>query len=229
MKSLGSARELAQSLVSTGRRMSLPTTALLTDMSQPLGRMVGNAVEVNESIDALRSAGPADLMEVTLELGAEALVLAKRESTLTAGRARLKRAIESGAGLEKLREMVHAQGGILDVARPVAPASEVLSSRAGIVSAIDTQQLGQVIIELGGGRKRLGDKLDHAVGLEMLVRLGDEVEPGQALALIFAKPDAAAKVHAQVLAAITVSDFRVDPPPLIVERIEGNSNLRKVV
>jgi pyrimidine-nucleoside phosphorylase len=229
MKSLGSARELAQSLVSTGRRMGLPTTALLTDMSQPLGRMVGNAVEVNESIDALRGEGPADLMEVTLELGAEALVLAKRESTLTAGRARLKRAVESGTGLEKLREMVHAQGGSLDVARPVAPASEVLISRAGIVSAIDTQQLGQVIIELGGGRKRLGDKLDHAVGLEMLVRLGDEVEPGQSLALIFAKPDAAAKVRAQVLAAITISDFRVDPPPLIVERIEDKSNLRKVV
>jgi thymidine phosphorylase len=167
-------------------------------------------------------------MEVTLELGAEALVLAKRESTLTAGRTRLKRAIESGAGLEKFREMVGAQGGNLDVARSVAPASEILSSRAGIVSAIDTQQLGQVIIELGGGRKRLGDKLDHAVGLEMPVRLGDEVEPGESLALIFAKPDAAAKVHAHVLAAITVSDFRVDPPPLIVERIEGHSNLRRV-
>jgi thymidine phosphorylase len=87
------------------------------------------------------------------------------------------------------------------------------------VASINTEHLGHAIIELGGGRKKLGDVLDHAVGLEMLVRLGDEVEVGQPIMHVFAKPEAAAKVRAELLSAITISDNRVDPPPLIVERI----------
>ena len=209
-------------MVNTGRRMGVPTTALVTDMNQPLGRMAGNAVEVNESIDLLRGAGPADLIEVTLELGAELLVLAKRETTLHAARSRLRTAINSGAGLEKFREMVAAQGGDLDAPRPVAPAHELLSTQAGYVAAIDTERLGHVIIELGGGRKKLGDVLDHSVGLEMLVRLGDEVEVGEPLLRIFAQPEAAAKVRPELLSAITITDNRVDPRPLIVERIVGS-------
>ena len=126
MKTLDEARALARSMVDTGKRMGVPTTALVTDMNQPLGRMAGNAVEVNESVDALRGKGPADLMEVTLELGAELLVLAKRETTFARrSRQRLQQAIASGAGLEKFREMVAAQGGDLDAPRPVAPAHEV--------------------------------------------------------------------------------------------------------
>jgi pyrimidine-nucleoside phosphorylase len=219
MKTLHQARELAHSMVNTGRRMGVPTTALVTDMNQPLGRMAGNAVEVNESIDALRGAGPSDLMEVMLELGAELLVLANRENTQNAARIRLQRAIDSGAGLEKFREMVAAQGGDLDAPRPVAPAQEVLCPRGGFVTAVDTEQLGRVIIELGGGRKKLGDKLDLSVGLEMLVRIGDAVEAGQPLVRVFAKKDAAGKVRTDLLGAITIADNRVDPPPLIVERI----------
>jgi pyrimidine-nucleoside phosphorylase len=219
MKTLDQARELARSMVNTGHRMGVPTTALVTDMNQPLGRMAGNAVEVIESIDVLRGTGPADLVEVTLELGAELLVLAKREATLHAARSRLRTAIESGAGLAKFREMVVAQGGDLDAPRPVAPAQEILSARDGCVASINTEHLGHAIIELGGGRKKLGDVLDHSVGLEMLVRLGDEVEIGQPIMQVFAKPEAAAKVHAELLSAITISDNRVDPPPLIVERI----------
>src|SRR5688572_20708452 len=100
MKTLDNARALARSMVDTGKRMGVPTVALLNDMNQPLGRMAGNANEVNESVDALKGQGPADLMEVTLELGAELLVLAKREPTTAAARHRLQRAISSGAGLE---------------------------------------------------------------------------------------------------------------------------------
>jgi pyrimidine-nucleoside phosphorylase len=219
MKTLAAARELAHSMVDTGRRMGVPSSALLTDMNQPLGRMAGNAVEVNESLDTLRGEGPADLMEVTLELGAELLVLAGREPTLAAARSRLKRAIASGAAYEKFREMVAAQGGDVDAARPVSPAREVTSAMDGFIAAIETEQLGRVIVELGGGRKRLGDTLDLSVGLEMLVRLGDEVERGQPLVRVFAKPQAAERVGPDVLSAIAISDNRVDPPPLIVERI----------
>ncbi|HJQ79145.1 MAG TPA: thymidine phosphorylase [Lacipirellulaceae bacterium] len=219
MKTLDQARQLAQSMVDTGCRMGVPTTALITDMNQPLGRMAGNAVEVNESIDALRGEGPRDLTEVTLELGAELLVLAKREATREAARVRLQKAIDSGAGLEKFREMIAAQGGDLDAPRPVASAQEVVSLQSGFVTAIDTEQLGRVIIELGGGRKQLGDKLDLSVGLEMLVRLGDQLDAGQPLVRVFAHADAAAGVRDDLLGAIRIGDNRVQPPPLIVERI----------
>jgi pyrimidine-nucleoside phosphorylase len=219
MKTLDDARALARSMVDTGKRMGVPTVALLTDMNQPLGRMAGNANEVNESVDALKGQGPADLMEVTLELGAELLVLAKRESTTVAARHRLERAISSGAGLEKFCEMVAAQGGDLDAPRPVAPAHDIASPYAGYVTTIDTERLGYVVINLGGGRRQLGDKLDLSVGFEMLVRLGDKVDNGQPLARIFAQPNAVHHVQRDLLAAITISDDAIDPPPLIVERI----------
>jgi pyrimidine-nucleoside phosphorylase len=219
MKTREEAHALARSMVDTGRRMHVPTTAIITDMNQPLGRMAGNANEVDESVDALIGKGPADLMEVTLELGAELLVLTKREPSLTAARARLQKAIDSGAGLEKFREMVAAQGGNLDAPRPIAPASEVASPRPGYVAAMDTEHLGRVVIELGGGRKKLGDVLDLSTGFEMLVRLGDEIEVGQPLARVFAKPDAAARVQQEIINAITLSQEPSLPPTLIAERI----------
>jgi pyrimidine-nucleoside phosphorylase len=219
MKTIDNARALAKSMVDTGKRMGVPTTAFLTDMNQPLGRMAGNAVEVNESVDALRGEGPADLMEVTLELGAELLVLTKRESASAAARKRLEKAISSGAGLEKFREMVTAQGGDLDALRNVAPAHDLVSSWSGYVAAIDTERLGYAIIHLGGGRKQLGDKLDFSIGLEMLVRLGDTVEKGQPLVRVFAPPDAIPHIQRDVLAAITIGEEGITPPPLIVERI----------
>ncbi len=219
MKTLDEAKALARSMVDTGRRMGVPTVALVTDMNQPLGRLAGNAVEVNESVDSLAGDGPADMMEVTLQLGAELLVLTGREATNEAARLRLDAVIASGAGMEKFREMVATQGGDLDAPRPVAPAQDVASPRGGHVTTIDTEGLGRVIIELGGGRKKLGDALDLSVGLEMLVRLGDAVEAGQPLARVLAKPQAAAGVEADVLAAITIGDHCVDAPPLVVERI----------
>jgi pyrimidine-nucleoside phosphorylase len=221
MKTLDAARALAKSMVDTGQRMGVPTTALVTDMNQPLGRLAGNAVEVNESVAALRGEGPTDLMEVTLELGAELLVLSQREANRAAARRRLEMAIASGAGLEKFREMVAAQGGDLDAPRPVAPAHEVASPSPGYITAIDTERLGYAIINLGGGRKQLGDNLDLSVGLEMLVRLGDAVERGQPLVRVFAGSEALPRVRNDLLAAITIGDNRVEPPPWIVERISS--------
>jgi pyrimidine-nucleoside phosphorylase len=219
MKTRENALALARSMVDTGKRMGVPTVALLTDMNQPLGRMAGNANEVNESVDALLGKAPADLMEVTLELGTELLVLAKRESTPAHARKRLERAISCGAGLEKFRAMVAAQGGNLDAPRPVAPPQEIGSPFAGYITAIDTERLGYVVINLGGGRKQLGDKLDLSVGFEMLVRLGDKVDCGQPLGRIFASDEAASHVKRDFLAAITIDDDPVEAPPLIVERI----------
>jgi thymidine phosphorylase len=219
MKTLPEAQALARSLVDTGRRMHVPTSAILTDMNQPLGRLAGNAVEVDESVAALEGRGPEDLMIVTLELGAELLVLTKRAKSLDEAKARFQQIIDSGAGLEKFREMVAAQGGNLDAPRPVAPANEFCAARGGFVCGMDTEALARVIIELGGGRKKLGDVLDLSTGLEMLVRLGDRVEPGQPLVRVFANPEAFARVRNELAAAIVIEDERQSPPELIVERI----------
>ena len=165
MKTAELARRLAESMVATGRRMGVATTALLTDMNQPLGRMVGNAVEVDESIVALEGRGSADLMEVAYALGAEVLLSCKRSTSLEEGRTMLKQTIASGAAREKFAEMVRAQGGDLDVPRAIAPASEVPSPRAGYVASVDAEQLGRAVIMIGGGRKQLRDRIDHSSAL----------------------------------------------------------------
>jgi pyrimidine-nucleoside phosphorylase len=219
MKSLDDARALARSLVDTGQRMGVPTVALVTDMNQPLGQMAGNSVEVNESVAALQGNGPADLIEVTLALWAELLVLTRREATPAAARHRMEKALSSGAGWEKFHEMVAAQGGDLDAPRPVAPAHDLASTWDGYVTSIDTERLGFAIIHLGGGRKKLGDELDRSVGLQMLVRLGDKVDAGQPIVRVFAPREAVAHLKRDLLAAITIGDNRAEPPPLIVDRI----------
>jgi pyrimidine-nucleoside phosphorylase len=219
MKTLAAAQALARSMVDTGKRMGVPTTAIITDMNQPLGRMAGNTVEVNESVAMLQGEGPADLIEVTLELGAELLVLTGRFDAHTLALQKLATMVTSGAGLEKFREMVAAQGGDLGAHRPVAPGQEVAASRDGFVTEINTERLGYAIIDLGGGRKQLGDKLDHSTGLEMLVKLGDTIEIGQPLVRVFAHPDAAAAVEPNVVSAFTIDDVPIEPPSVIAERI----------
>ena len=220
MKTAELARELAVSMVNTGKRMNVKTTALLTDMNQPLGRMVGNAVEVNESVDALEGRGPADLMEVTLALGAELLVSTGRADTLEAARSRLQQTIDDGSAREKFAEMVAAQGGDLEVPRSVAPASDVVATHSGYVTAIDAEQLGQAVIAMRGGRQQLGDELDLSTGFEILVRLGDQIEAGQPLARLFA-PDSVAEVgRTKLLEAIQISEQPSAFGPLILERIE---------
>jgi pyrimidine-nucleoside phosphorylase len=219
MKTLDQARALARSLVSVGEQMGVPTTALLTDMNQPNGRLSGNAVEVNESLDVLAGGGPPDVRELTLALGAELLMMAGAADSLDRARKQLAARLDDGSALEKFREMVRAQGGNLDAPRPVAPENMVVANRSGYIASIDTEQLGLTIVELGGGRKKVGDVVDHSVGIEMLVRHGDRVVSGQPLLRIFAEPAAAASVGNAVLDAFDVSEEPPVPRPLIVERL----------
>jgi pyrimidine-nucleoside phosphorylase len=222
MRKQEDARTLAQAMVATGERMNVRTTALLTDMNQPHGRMAGNAVEVDESVATLEGHGPNDLLGLCIALSAELLVSTGLEKSPTAAGNRLLELIRSGAALEKFREMVAAQGGNLDAKRPIAPASDVTATKAGYVASMNVEQLGFAIIELGGGRQKLGDKLDFSTGLEMLVRLGDKVEKDQPLVRLFAPPAKADTAKKMVTAAITISDQPVTPPPLIVERITAH-------
>lgn len=219
MKTLAQARELAESMVATGQRMRVNTIALLTDMNQPLGRMVGNAVEVDESLDVLAGGGPEDVWEVTVALGAEVLVATEIATDLTDARLLLNTARDTGDAMAKFREMVAAQGGRLDAPRPRATATELHSPASGYIAAIDTESLGFVVINLGGGRKSLSDRIDHSVGLEMLVRLGDEVVAGQPLMRVYAAPDAADRVWLALVQAFTISTVPPAEFPLIAERV----------
>jgi pyrimidine-nucleoside phosphorylase len=219
MKTADQARELARSLVATGQRMGVATTALVTDMNQPLGRMAGNAVEIDESVALLEGRAPADLLEVTLALGAELLESTGSAANLKSARAALEATIASGDARERLAAMVRAQGGDLDAPRHVAPASEVAAPSAGYVSSVDAEEFGRAIIALGGGRQKLGDALDYSTGVEMLVRLGDRIDAGQPLVRVFAEPEAARRVSPMLLAAIGLSDDQPTSQPLIVERV----------
>jgi len=216
MKTLEQATELAHSLVDTGNRMGVRTTALITNMHQPLGRMCGNAVEVIESIDVLKGGGPDDVRLLTIELCAELLVSVGIDQDMEAARQRCLILLDNGAAHERWCRMVEAQGGNPIATLSAAPASELRADRAGVVSAIDTEALGLAIISLGGGRRRMGDPIDHSVGLEMRVRLGDVVSRSSPLVRIFSKhPDI---VTTMIRQAITITDHG-HAPPLIVARI----------
>jgi pyrimidine-nucleoside phosphorylase len=220
MKTLEGARELAWSLVATGQRMGVKTIALLTDMNQPLGQMIGNLVEVHEALATLQGRGPADVWEVTWALGVELLVTTGIAPNAAAARGRLEAEIASGRALAKFREMVSAQGGNLDKLPAIGDGIKVTAGQAGYVGAIETERLGLAIIELGGGRKKMGDAIDHAVGLEMLVRVGDTVKRGQSIARVFAPEEQARAIMPMIVEAIEIQESPRDPLPLIVDRIE---------
>lgn len=219
MKTADQARELAQSLAAVGTESGLRTVALLTDMNQPLGRMCGNAVEVDETVLALQGRGPSDLIELTLALGAELLVMTGTAHNLFEATQRLQRCIDDGRGYEKFAEMVRVQGGDLDAPRPIAPATDIISATDGYISSMDCEALGQAIVMMGGGRWQVTDRVDFRVGLEMLVRIGDRVTTGQPLVRVFANPDQFEKVQSNIRNAIVIGPEPVPAPPLILERI----------
>lgn len=219
MKTLDEGRALARPLVAVSQGFGLKAAALLTDMHQPLGRLAGNAVEVNEAVEALQGGGPDDLRQLCLALGAEALVLAGVEPDHAPATARLSAALQRGEALQRFRRMVAAQGGDLDAPRTVAPPHEVAAAQGGYVHQIDGQMLGEAIIASGGGRKRLGEPIDHSMGFEMLVRRGDEVERGQPLVRLFASHSGRAEAVALAAAAFTIGPEPPADVPLIAEKV----------
>jgi pyrimidine-nucleoside phosphorylase len=219
MKSLDQARELARSLVDTGCRMGVETTALITDMSQPLGRMAGNAVEVDETIAALSGDGSGDLIDLTKSLGGELLFAKRLAKSLEEGGEQIQQHIDSGDGLNKFREMVAAQGGDLDATRRIAPAMVVESPQAGFVGSMDVEAIGYEIIQLGGGRRVVSDAIDHSVGIETLVSIGDRVERGQPLANVFANQNGGPATCERIMSYFQIVDEPVTRPPLILDRI----------
>ncbi len=230
MKGRADARALARTLAGIGRGMGKRVTALLTDMSQPLGRAVGNALEVAETIELLRGGGPPDLREITVELTAEMLVLGGAAPDLAAARRAVGAAIEDGRGLAKLEEIVRAQGGDPEVVRdparlPRAPRRyDVPAPAAGFVREIDAEALGLAAVALGAGRARVEDRVDPAVGLVVHRRLGDRVERGEPLCTVHEgdRSEPRARVAARVEAAFRIGGAAAAPPPLVLEREAGD-------
>ena len=224
MHTLDDARLLAQRMVAIGRHAGRRVSAVLSSMQQPLGYNIGNALEVQEAIGALRGGGPADLVELCLALGSQLALLAGKSENEADARALLTNVLASGAAWAKFRQMVAAQGGALafiDAPErlPSAPITHDLPvPRAGYVVAIDGMALGLSVNELGGGRARKDDKIDPAVGLVLRAKVGDRVAAGAPLLTIHAANVAAAeRVAPRLAAAYTLGDAPVSPPPLIEE------------
>jgi pyrimidine-nucleoside phosphorylase len=191
MKDLDRARLLAETMVGIGKARGTPVVAVLTDMNQPLGRMVGNAVEIAESIEVLHGGGPPDLVEVVYRLGEEMLMLAGIASERADARQRLEQAVASGAAFEKLQQVTVAQGGdpavLLDPSLLPQPDNEhiVRATKGGYVVRVDAFEIGTAALRLGAGRERKEDDIDPSVGIAVEAKIGDEVAAGQALARIF--------------------------------------------
>ncbi len=217
LPSYGETRELAVAIVEVARGNGLATSALLTDMSQVLGRTAGNALEVLESIEALSDPGDADarLIEVTLALSAEALVLGGLYDDRATASAAAQRALSSGAAAEVFSAMVSALGGppqLLDKPREILPTAPIVRpvwpDTPGTISSIDVRAVGVAIVALGGGRARETDPVDHAVGLSEVAALGESVSPDtRPLALLHARDESSfAQAAGAIRSAYTLTE-----------------------
>ncbi len=228
MRDEADARRLAETLVRVGNKLGRKFSALITAMDEPLGTMAGNALEVRQAIEVLRGEGPGDLREVTLALGAELLVLAGRAPTSAAGQESLAALISSGEAWAKFRELVAAQGGdVRAIEEPdrlprAKQVAEVCAPSSGYVIELRARPIGVACGLLGAGREVKGQPVDPAAGVELLAKVGDEVERGQPLArLHVGRPDRLAEAEELVAGAYTIGPQRPAPRPLVLGRIGG--------
>lgn len=226
MKDIEGARQLAETMVAIGRTHETPVTALITDMNQPLGREVGNANEIAESVAVLRGEGPPDLVEIVLRLGAEMLVMGGVADDEAEARDRLEATVTSGSALEKLVEVTEAQDGdpsvLMDTSLLAsAPSTRtVTADRDGVVARADALDIGVAAMRLGAGRATKEDTIDPGVGITVEVNVGDEVAAGDPLATIRWSDEARLAACLDLLdGAFELVDEPVDPPPLIKEVI----------
>jgi pyrimidine-nucleoside phosphorylase len=213
MKTLGEARELAEAMLELGRRAGRETVCELTDMNQPLGRAVGNALEVREAVETIRGKGPPDFAELVLGACAQLLALSDLGVDPVEGRRLAERAVADGSALAAYERWIRAQGGDPDLAAlPGAPVVlEVLSPRAGAVGRLGAIAVGLAALRLGAGRRTKEDTIDHAVGVVCLKKRGDAVDAEEPLAEIHARDEASAERAAEeVLAAYELAD---EAPP----------------
>lgn len=226
MKGVDDARRLARTMVKIGAQMNRRVVALLTDMDQPLGNAIGNANEVAEAIEILKGRGPEDLRDLTLALGAEMLFLAGLYKQSEDAKPRLLAAINSGAALAKMKEIVSAQGGdagaIDDASRlPTAKARiDVSAPKDGFVVGFDCEGIGRAAVRLGAGRQRLDSRVDPAVGFVLLKKRGDRIRRGEPWVQIHFNDSAAIdEVTLRLNRSITIATAKAGQQPLVLERV----------
>ena len=227
---LEDSRRLAQSLVAIGSKLGRKMSALITDMSQPLGLMIGNALEVMEAIETLRGQGPKDLADLCCELGAELVVYAGEAANRDEALAKLHSLLSNGQALDAFRQMISQQGGnaaVIDDPSLLPCATRKVEARAatsGTIASLNALEMGRAANLLGAGRYTKEDAIDPAVGIELKLKVGDRVEQGDILAWLHVN----AEEHLDQACGMVEAAYEIDPsgadhapPPLIVERIVG--------
>ncbi|MEN1969101.1 pyrimidine-nucleoside phosphorylase [Lentibacillus sp. N15] len=225
MKKLEDARELAHQMVSIGNHVGRKTMAVISDMSQPLGQAIGNALEVQEAIDTLRGKGPEDLTELCLTLGSQMVVLANQAASLDDAREKLKQNIENGKALEHFKTFLASQGGDANVVdQPsllpqAAQKIELTAKTSGTIQNIVADDIGTAAMMLGAGRATKDSVIDLAVGLVLHKKVGDPVRAGESLLTIHTNQDVIDDVKEKLYNSITIADKPSKAPTLIYDVI----------
>lgn len=230
MRDTERARELAHALVRTGNSLGVRTEALITDMNQPLGRAVGNSVEVRECIEILRgeaAPGALPVLNLSVELAARMVMLSGLESSLDEARDSVRRTLDSGEALEKFRANVEAQGGdprVCDDPSQFLPLTEnafkVESPRSGFIARTDATEIGQAVAAAGGGRVRIDDQIDPTVGFMAELKIGDRLEAGDVIGWVYCQDqNKGRETAARIQAAYKIEDMSVTAPELVKEVI----------
>jgi pyrimidine-nucleoside phosphorylase len=229
MKTEDDAAFLAELMVETGERMGKQVVALITDMDQPLGSMIGNALEVVEVVEVLRGEGPEDLRQLCLELAGWMLYLGGVSATVEDGKRQSEKLISSGKALDRFRQMVELQGGdprAIDDPKKLPRAQHTMtisSPRGGYLASLKCEQIGTACVVLGGGRERKEDSVDPAVGIVLHKKIGDTVSAGELLATIHYNSEARAQRACELLEeSYQIADSPVEKRPLI-HRIIGRT------
>ncbi|MBY7143442.1 pyrimidine-nucleoside phosphorylase [Virgibacillus sp. NKC19-3] len=225
MKDISEAKELASAMVSIGNQVGRSTMAVISDMSQPLGNAIGNALEVKEAIETLRGQGPEDLTELCLTLGSQMVVLANKANSIEEARARLKENLMNGKAFEQFKIFLASQGGEVNVADSpelLAQAThkiELPSKQSGTVANIIADDVGTAAMMLGAGRATKDSEIDLAVGIVLHKKVGDDVKEGESLLTIHANRQDVEDVKEKLYASIVVSNTAVQAPKLIHDTI----------
>ncbi|MBN8190818.1 pyrimidine-nucleoside phosphorylase [Bacillus sp. NTK074B] len=227
MKTLDDSKDLAKAMVNIGNNVGRKTMAVISDMSQPLGYAIGNALEVKEAIDTLKGEGPEDLTELCLTLGSHMVFLAEKASTLEEARTLLQKAIDDGSALENFKVFLASQGGdpsVVDEPSKLPQATykiELEAKQDGYVSEIVADAVGTAAMWLGAGRATKDSVIDLAVGLELRKKIGDAVKAGESLATIYSNDENIDNVKDKLYESIKVTSEHVEAPTLIHTEITG--------
>ena len=217
MKNMADSEKLAHEMVNIGNQIGRRTMAIISDMSQPLGFAIGNALEVKEAIDTLKGHGPADLTELVLTLGSQMVVLANKAKTLDEAREKLQEVIKNGKAVQKFKTLIEAQGGdssVVDNPEKLASAPYQIALpalKSGYVSRIIADQIGIAAMQLGAGRATKEDVIDPSVGIMLHKKVGDKVVEGEALLTIHANTDKIDAIKQKLYDNITISDNAIEP------------------